>query len=331
MPKPIHKNEHKNLHILQHPLLSHSLSILRKKETSCSEFRRLLSEVSRLMAYESSRDLTVKDMTIETPFEQTDSPFICEDVTVVAVMRAGMGMLDGFMQMFPLSKIGHIGIYRDKFLNNTVEYYFRLPDDIEGNKIFLLDPLLATGSTVVAAINRLKQYGVKEVRFNCLLASPEGLEILHDTHPDVSVYCLAMERGMNEKGYLLPGIGDAGIAFMELYKELGAKTLEENKNIKIIAISGGSGSGKTTAAHKLQKMLGPENCKILSQDSYYHDHSAQFKGDGSVNFDHPDAIDFNLMANHLEALSQNKPVEIPIYDFVTHTRKKNAFILNRQK
>lgn len=210
MSKHLLKNDHKNIHILQHPLLVHSLSILRKKETNSGEFRRLLSEVSRLMAYESSRDLKMKNHMIETPFEKMESPFICEDVTIVAVMRAGMGMLDGFMQMFPHSKVGHIGIYRDKFLNNTVEYYFRLPNDIEKNKIFLLDPLLATGSTVVAAIDRLKQYGVNEIRFHCLLASPEGLEILHETHPDVSVYCLSVERSMDEQGYLLPGLGDAG-------------------------------------------------------------------------------------------------------------------------
>ncbi|APJ04205.1 uracil phosphoribosyltransferase [Silvanigrella aquatica] len=210
MSKHNSKIDHQNIHLLQHPLLSHSLSILRKKDTNAGEFRRLLSEMSRLMAYESSRDLKIKNIPIETPFEKMESPFICEDVTIVSVMRAGMGMLDGFMQMFPLSKVGHIGIYRDKFLNNTVEYYFRLPDDIEGNKIFLLDPLLATGSTVVAAIDRLKQYGVHEIRFHCLLASPEGLEILHESHPDVSVYCLSVERGMNEKGYLLPGLGDAG-------------------------------------------------------------------------------------------------------------------------
>ncbi len=210
MPKQIIKNDQKNIHILQHPLLSHSLSILRRKETNCGEFRRVLSEVSRLMAYESSRDLKIKNTPIETPFEKMESPFICEDVAIVSVMRAGMGMLDGFMQMFPHSKVGHIGIYRDKFLNNTVEYYFRLPEDIEGNKIFLLDPLLATGATVSAAINRLKQYGVNEIRFHCLLASPEGLEILHESHPDVSVYCLSVERAMDEKGYLLPGLGDAG-------------------------------------------------------------------------------------------------------------------------
>lgn len=210
MLKYFTKNENNNTHILQHPLLSHSLSLLRKKQTNCGDFRRLLTEVSCLMAYESSRDLKLKNHQIETPFERMESPFISEDVTIVSVMRAGMGMLDGFMQMLPLSKVGHIGIYRDKFLNNTVEYYFRLPDDIEGNKIFLLDPLLATGATVVAAINRLKQYGINEIRFHCLLASPEGLKILHESHPDVSIYCLSVERTLDEKGYLLPGLGDAG-------------------------------------------------------------------------------------------------------------------------
>ena len=210
MSKHLLKNEHKNVNILQHPILAHSLSMLRKKDTNSGDFRRLLSEVSRLMAYESSRDLKLKNFMIETPFEKMESPFIYEDVTIVSVMRAGMGMLDGFMQMFPHSKVGHIGIYRDKFLNNTVEYYFRIPNDIEKNKIFLLDPLLATGSTVVAAINRLKQYGIKEIRFHCLLASQEGLDILQETHPDISVYCLSVERSLDEKGYLLPGLGDAG-------------------------------------------------------------------------------------------------------------------------
>lgn len=210
MAKSYKKKNLNYIQILDHPLLTHSLSIIRNKETPSNEFRRILGEVSRLMAYESSRDLKTKNMIIDTPFEKIESPFISEDVTIVSVMRAGMGMLDGFMQMFPLSKVGHIGIYRDKFLNNTVEYYFRLPDDIEGNKIFLLDPLLATGATIVAAINRLKQYGAHDIRFHCILASHSGLEILHNAHPDVSIYCLGVERTIDDKGYLLPGIGDAG-------------------------------------------------------------------------------------------------------------------------
>ncbi len=200
----------KNVYVLTHPLLQHSLSIMRNKDTKCSEFRNLLGEVSRLIAYESSRDFSLKQVEIETPFEKMDSPIISDDVTIVAIMRSGMSMLEGFMQMFPHSKVGHIGIYRDKFLNNTVEYYFRLPEDVEGNKVFLLDPLLATGATTVAAINRLKQYGVKDIRFLCILASQEGLKNLNQAHPDVSVYCLSIERALNKEGYLLPGLGDAG-------------------------------------------------------------------------------------------------------------------------
>lgn len=210
MSKSKGKRSFKNVNLISHPLLSHSLSTLRKKETKSSEFRRILNEMSRLMAYECSRDLEMKTHTIETPFEKADCSFICEDVTIVSIMRAGMGMLDGFMNMFPMSKVGHIGIYRDKFLNNTVEYYFRLPEDIEGNKVFLLDPMIATGSTVVAAIDRLKQYGVKEIRVNCILASPQSIESLAHSHPDVEIYCLSIERALNEKGYLLPGLGDAG-------------------------------------------------------------------------------------------------------------------------
>ncbi len=202
--------EFKNVRLLDHPLLRHSLSLMRKKETNCGNFRQLIAETSRLIAYESSRDLKVTSQTIQTPFETTQGHFIGEDVTIVAIMRAGMGMLDGVMQMFPLSKVGHIGIYRDKFLNNTIEYYFRIPHNIDGNKIFLLDPILATGATTIAAISRLKQYGVTDIRFLCVLASPEGLANLEKAHPDVTVYCLSIERTLNDTGYLLPGIGDAG-------------------------------------------------------------------------------------------------------------------------
>ncbi len=203
-------SQFKNVRLLNHPLLMHSLSLMRKKETDCSQFRQLLAEASRLIAYESSRDLDLKLAPIQTPFETIQGNFMCDDVTIVAIMRSGMGMLDGVMQTFPLSKVGHIGIYRDKFLNNTVEYYFRIPHDIEGNKIFLLDPLLATGATTIAAIARLKQYGVKDIRFLCVLASPEGLANLEKAHPEVTVYCLSIERALNEEGFLLPGLGDAG-------------------------------------------------------------------------------------------------------------------------
>lgn len=200
----------KNVEILTHPLLSHLLSLMRMKETSCSEFRRLLGEVSRFIAYESARDLKLKTISIETPLEPTKASVIAEDVSIVAIMRAGMGMLEGFLQTFPRSKVGHIGIYRDKFLKTTVEYYFRVPEGIENSKIFLLDPLLATGSTVVGAIDRLKQYGARDLRFYCLLASPQGIENLRTHHPDVPIVCLSIERGLDERGYLLPGLGDAG-------------------------------------------------------------------------------------------------------------------------
>jgi len=201
---------HKNVHVLSHPLLSHGLSVLRSKATPQSEFRRVLAELSRFIAYESSRDLALKAEPIETPFEKTEGFFISEGLTMVSILRSGMGMLDGFLQIFPEANVGHIGIYRDKFLHNTVEYYFRVPDDSHNNKVFLLDPLLATGSTVAAAVRRLKQYGFRHIRLNCILASEQGIDLLHHEHPDVDIYCLSIERALGDLGYLLPGLGDAG-------------------------------------------------------------------------------------------------------------------------
>ena len=202
---------HPRLHILSHPLLAHSLTLLRDRHTSRGEFRRLVGEVSRLMAYECARGLKLSTVSIQTPFEQTQGQMISEDITLLSVFRAGMSMVDGFLQMFPLARVGHIGIYRDKFMDSTVEYYFRIPqENLPQSKIFLLDPLLATGSTVNAALERLKQYGATSIHVNCLLASPEGAMRILEAHPDISISCLALERGLDAKGYLLPGLGDAG-------------------------------------------------------------------------------------------------------------------------
>ena len=204
------ESTHPNVHVLQHPVLQHHLSTLRKKETRPTEFRRLMAEMSKLMAFEVTRDHSLQTLSIETPFETMDAPFLEQRMVVVSIMRAGNGMLDGVLQVLPNAGAGHIGIYRDKFVKSTIEYYFRLPNDVEGKSVLLLDPLLASGNTAVAAISRLKQYGVGPICFVCFLAAPEGIQAVREEHPDTPIYCLSVERQLNEKGYILPGLGDAG-------------------------------------------------------------------------------------------------------------------------
>lgn len=199
-----------SVQLIQHPILNHYLTKLRAKETEPPQFRMLMTQISRLMIYEAMRDAKTKDITIETPLERTQSPRLDETPVIISIMRAGNGMLDGVLQTLPEASIGHIGIYRDKFIKSTVEYYFRLPKHVHGRRAILLDPLLATGSTVVAAVSRLKQYGVSKIHLLSILAAPEGLKLLEETHPDVKISCLSIERQLNSSGYILPGLGDAG-------------------------------------------------------------------------------------------------------------------------
>jgi uracil phosphoribosyltransferase len=196
--------------ILNHPILQHNLTKLRNRDTAPVDFRRVMDQLSALLAYEITRDISVSNEPVTTPLEETHGAVVSDDLVIVSIMRAGNGMLDGLLRMLPFSRVGHIGIYRDKFIGNTVEYYFRLPDEVKGRKILLADPLIATGDTAVASIDRLKEYGVESIRFVSLLASPEGLAHLHDHHPDVEVYTLSVERELNAEGYILPGLGDAG-------------------------------------------------------------------------------------------------------------------------
>jgi uracil phosphoribosyltransferase len=203
-------NEHSGVSLIEHPILSHLLTQLRRKETSMSEFRRLLGEVSKLMAYEVTRDLKTARRSIETPLEKMEAAEVDERLVVASIMRAGNGMLDGVLQMLSFAQVGHIGIYRDKFIKSTVEYYFRLPSEVQGRPVLLLDPLLATGQTALAAINRLKQYEVGKISFLSVLAAPQGVETIRKEHPDVNIYCLSVEKGLDQKGYILPGLGDAG-------------------------------------------------------------------------------------------------------------------------
>jgi uracil phosphoribosyltransferase len=195
---------------VEHPVLQHKLTLLRKKGTPAADFRRILTEVSSLLAYEVTRNLKTAPVAIATPMEDMRSPLINEPLIVISIMRAGNGMMEGVLHMLPFARVGHIGIYRDKFLHSTVEYYFRLPNDAKGQRVLIMDPILATGDTAVAAINRLKEYEVGPITFTCLIAAPEGLRNLKEAHPDVEIVALAVDRQLNAKGYILPGIGDAG-------------------------------------------------------------------------------------------------------------------------
>jgi uracil phosphoribosyltransferase len=198
------------LTIVNHPVLQHKLTLLRNKETKSSEFRRLLNEISGLLAYESTRDLALRDIEIQTPLEKMQGQTVKDSPVIVSIMRAGNGMLDGLLDMLPFASAGHIGIYRDRFIQNTVEYYFRLPKESVGRPVILADPLLATGDTAVACLDRLKKYGVGKIKMICVLVSVEGVEKVHYFHPDVEIIAIAQERALNDDGYLLPGLGDAG-------------------------------------------------------------------------------------------------------------------------
>ncbi len=197
-------------HKVNHPLLGHFLTELRNKNTPPREVRHLIEQMSFLLMYEASKDLAVKEVKVDTPLESTTGISINEKLIVVNILRAGSGMLPGALMAFPFASVGHIGIYRDRFIKSTVEYYFRLPSQVENKRVFLCDPLLATGDTVVSAINRLKDYEVGPITFVCLLASPQGLKRMKEVHPEVNIYTSSVERDLDVNGFLLPGIGDAG-------------------------------------------------------------------------------------------------------------------------
>jgi len=199
-----------NLNLINHPILQHKLSSLRDKDTNSIGFRGLMNEIGKFLAYEATRNIKTENFNVETPLATAVGVRPAKYPMIVSIMRAGNGMLDGVLETIPYASAGHIGIYRDKFINNTVEYYFKLPHDSKGRDVILLDPMLATGDTMIAAIDRLKQYDVGKITLLSVLVSPEGIERVHHFHPDVIVYALSKEEGLNEKGYLLPGMGDAG-------------------------------------------------------------------------------------------------------------------------
>ncbi len=199
------------VNLISHPLVQHKLTLLRQKGRSTSSFRRLLHEVAMLMAYEITRDMPTQLIDIDTPLEAMRSPVIDGKKTVfVVVMRAGNGLLDGMLEVVPGARVGHIGVYRDPKTLAAVEYYFKMPQGMHERDAIVLDPMLATGNSAVAAVNRLKQTLPRSIRFVALLAAPEGLTTFHAQHPDVPVYTAAIDRCLNDHGYILPGLGDAG-------------------------------------------------------------------------------------------------------------------------
>ena len=199
------------VHRLTHPLIQHKLTLMRQKDRSTSSFRRLLGEISMLMAYEVTRDMPTQLIDIETPLESMRAPVIDGKKTVfVSIMRAGAGLLDGMLHVVPGARIGHVGLYRDPKTLVAVEYYFKMPHDMQDRDAIVLDPMLATGNSAVAAVDRLKETRPKSIRFVCLLAAPEGLKRFGDAHPDVPLYTAAIDRELNDHGYILPGLGDAG-------------------------------------------------------------------------------------------------------------------------
>lgn len=200
-----------SLHVIDHPLVQHKLTLMRMRETTTENFRRLLREISQVLAYEVTRDLPTTNVQISTPLTQMSSPLISgKKLCVASILRAGNGMLDGVLDFMPAARVGHIGLYRDPDTLEAVEYYFKMPSDIAERLIVVVDPMLATGHSAIAAISRLKAAGATSIRFVCLLAAPEGVEALQKAHPDVEITTAALDEYLNDHGYIVPGLGDAG-------------------------------------------------------------------------------------------------------------------------
>ena len=200
-----------NVTLLDHPLLQHKLTLLRRRETPTTEFRRLMREISLLMAYELTRGLPTETVSIETPLETADAPLLAgKKLCFLSILRAGNGMLEGMLELVPSARVAHIGLYRDPRTLVPVEYYLKLPEDVKERLVIVVDPMLATGHSAAAAVDRLKQAGVTQILFACLVAAPVGLEVLTGAHPDVTVHVAAIDRELDDHGYIRPGLGDAG-------------------------------------------------------------------------------------------------------------------------
>lgn len=199
------------VHIMEHPLIQHKLTIMRKKETSTAGFRRLLAEISLLMGYEVTRNMAVEYHDIETPLAPMSAPMLeGKKLVLVSILRAGQGLVEGLLQLIPSARVGHIGLYRDPATLQAVEYYFKVPDKMEDRDCIIVDPMLATGHSASAAVERIKATHPKTIKFLCLLAAPPGIAYFHQHHPDVPIYTAAVDPELNKKGYIVPGLGDAG-------------------------------------------------------------------------------------------------------------------------
>jgi uracil phosphoribosyltransferase len=197
--------------VMDHPLIQHKIGIIRDKNTSSKEFREMIGEVAMLMCYEASRDLPLEEVEIETPIAKTTVKRLAGlKMAVVPILRAGLGMVEGFKTINPAAKVGHIGLYRDPETLEPVEYYCKLPSDIAHREVFVTDPMLATGGSATSAISMLKEHGARKIHFMCIIAAPEGVKKMQEIHPDVDMYIGALDQGLNENGYIVPGLGDAG-------------------------------------------------------------------------------------------------------------------------
>ena len=200
-----------NVHLINHPLVQHKLTLMRRKDASTNTFRTLLNELSSLMAYEVTRDMPLQDVEVETPLETMTGKVIDgKKLVFVSILRAGNGILEGMLSVVPGARVGHVGLYRDPKTLEPVEYYFKMPQEMAERDIVIVDPMLATGNSAIAAVNRLKKLSPKSIKFVCLLTCPEGIAALQKAHPDVAIYTAAIDRQLNEHGYILPGLGDAG-------------------------------------------------------------------------------------------------------------------------
>lgn len=197
--------------VISHPLIQHKLSILRREDTSTKDFRELVNEIAMLMGYEVSRDLPLEEVEIQTPITKTVQKQLSgKKLAIVPILRAGIGMVDGFLSLVPAAKVGHIGMYRDEETLEPVEYLVKLPEDIDQRQIFVVDPMLATGGSAILAVDSLKKRGAANIKFVCLVAAPEGVKKLQDAHPDIDIYTASLDEKLNENGYIVPGLGDAG-------------------------------------------------------------------------------------------------------------------------
>lgn len=199
------------VHVMDHPLISHKISLIRREDLGSKDFREMISEIAMLICYEATRDLKLQDVQIKTPIcEMTGKELAGKKLAVVPILRAGLGMVEGMLAMIPAAKVGHIGLYRDPETLEAVEYFCKLPVDCEERDVFVVDPMLATGASSVAAVQILKDKGVKNIRFLCIIAAPEGVKRMQEAHPDVDIYIGALDEKLNDHGYIVPGLGDAG-------------------------------------------------------------------------------------------------------------------------